>query len=688
MVSAYRLEHITSSGPSAPRASRINFRGGPIACVGLSVKEHSSLPNLQLSPTFADALLENLSLQGSLEAWLSKPLTGLLQQAGLGYTAVLERSAAPWLKRAEVGKASDAWPWELIAAAMEARHPVTGQGWWVCPLASPNSHQWCWVFQPLARHGAEQVRWDQALAGIHASFLAHGLQAWHTLQTQARDLQRMTQVLNVAADWHRHLDLNQLLESIALTATRLLHCDRASIFLWDKTARELVGHPALGIAGKPLRIPDSAGLAGAVLASMEPRRWDRSDPADEVNRQIDHRLGYRTDSLLAVPLLDLKGKAMGVFEVINHQSGEFTVEDQRDLVELARHASAALTRTQQVTHLVATRDRLTRDAINQVQLIGHSPAIEELRNTVNRVGDTDLAVLLLGENGTGKEVVSRQIHYRSKRRHEPFIAVNCAAITETLLESELFGHEKGAFTDAHETRVGKFELANGGTLFLDEIGDMSLSGQAKLLRVLEEKVVVRVGGSSPIKVDVRVIAATNQNLVELVQAKRFREDLYFRLTVVTLNLPPLRERRDDVLLLADFFMTMFCQKIGRTKPEWSAAAKRRLLAHDWPGNVRELRNMVERLAYLTNDPILEESQVDFVRSPRLETRQSEGMDLELTLADATDLFQQKFIEQHILAAGRNITLAAEKLGLQRSNLYRKMKHLGMKPPEEGTRSLR
>ena len=186
--------------------------------------------------------------------------------------------------------------------------------------------------------------------------------------------------------------------------------------------------------------------------------------------------------------------------------------------------------------------RWPQEAAEKVRLIGESPAIEALRSIIRRVADTDLAVLILGENGTGKEVVAQSIHYLSRRRDQPFVAVNCAAIPETLAESELFGHEKGAFTDAHEARRGKFELAAGGTLFLDEIGDLSLGGQAKLLRVMEEKVLVRVGGSTPIHTDARLLAATNQNLAEMVRAKRFREDLYFRLNVVTLDLPPLRER--------------------------------------------------------------------------------------------------------------------------------------------------
>ena len=253
-----------------------------------------------------------------------------------------------------------------------------------------------------------------------------------------------------------------------------------------------------------------------------------------------------------------------------------------------------------LSELLERHEKLVEQAAQDTLLVGESPAIQAVRATARRIADTDLAVLILGENGTGKEVVARAIHFGSRRRKHPFIAVNCAALTETLLESELFGHEKGAFTDAHEARAGKFELASGGTLFLDEIGDMSLAGQSKLLRVLEDKTIVRVGGSRPIHTDVRVLAATNQKLAELVRAKRFREDLYFRLNVVSLELPPLRERGDDVMLLAEHFLQQFCKRAGRRVPKFTAAARKRLESHTWPGNVRELRNLMERLAYLSS----------------------------------------------------------------------------------------
>jgi Nif-specific regulatory protein len=253
--------------------------------------------------------------------------------------------------------------------------------------------------------------------------------------------------------------------------------------------------------------------------------------------------------------------------------------------------------------------------------------------------------------------------------------VNCASLTETLLESELFGHEKGAFTDAHESRAGKFEAATGGTLFLDEIGDMSLSGQAKLLRVLEDKKVVRVGGNREVHTDVRVLAATNQKLAELVRAKRFREDLYFRLNVVSLELPPLRDRGDDILLLADHFLRHFARQAGRRTPKISAAARKRLISHTWPGNIRELRNLTERLAYLSSGDKIEEEDLAFILSPA--DSGAAVIVAGLALSDATDKFQNEYIRQSIERARGNVSLAAKNLGVHRSNLYRKMRQLGM-----------
>ena len=393
-----------------------------------------------------------------------------------------------------------------------------------------------------------------------------------------------------------------------------------------------------------------------------------------IDRRVDTQLHYQTRTLLCVPLRGREGELFGAFELVNKLSGSFTLDDEQALVELAAHAAVALENAQDRQILLSANRQIAEQAAERVRLIGESPAIDALRSIVRRVADTDLAVLILGENGTGKEVVAQSIHYLSRRRDQPFIPVNCAAIPETLAESELFGHEKGAFTDAREARAGKFELAAGGTLFLDEIGDLSLACQAKLLRVLEEKVLIRVGGSTPIHTEVRVLAATNQNLAEMVREKKFREDLYFRLNVVTLELPPLRARGDDVLLMAEHFLTDFCQRARRKVPRLTAAAE---AAHraSWPGNVRELRNLMERLAYLSVADSVEAEDLAFILSPRGQA--PNAPDYNLPLAQATDQFQIEYIRRLIEQSRGNVSQAASRLGVHRSNLYRKMRQLGM-----------
>src|SRR5262249_40722213 len=305
------------------------------------------------------------------------------------------------------------------------------------------------------------------------------------------------------------------------------------------------------------------------------------------NSGVDATSGFQTRSLLCVPLTDSGGERLGALEVMNKQDGRFAPRDTQTLTELAAHAVAALQNVREREALVRHNAHLEGQARLSGRIVGDSTAIQSLRGTVERVARTDLPVLILGESGTGKEVVARAIHFSSRREKHPFIPVNCAAIAETLLESELFGHEKGAFTGADATRAGKFEAASGGTLFLDEIGELSAGGQAKLLRGLEDKVVFRVGGTQPIPVDTRIVAAPNRNLAEAVRAGKFREDLFYRLSVVAIELPPLRARREDILALAEHFLEQFCRDAGRRPVRLSAEARKRLEQHDWPGNVRE-----------------------------------------------------------------------------------------------------
>ncbi len=278
-------------------------------------------------------------------------------------------------------------------------------------------------------------------------------------------VEQLQTLLELAISWHRTHDLTELLNNMAKAAARVLQADRASIFLWDRVGKELVGHPALGVEGSPLRIPDDQGIAGQVLKHGVPMRWDASDDPRAINERVGKQLGYATRSLLAVQLVDNRGRAMGVFEVLNRREGCFTAEDELFLIELAKHAGAALENIQRIDELVRTRDRLVKSASAGLELVGNCPQIDSLRQTIARVAPTDLAVLILGENGTGKEVVSRSLHLQSKRNSQAFVAVNCAAIAETLLGERTVGHEKGAFTDAIASRAGKFELARAARCY-------------------------------------------------------------------------------------------------------------------------------------------------------------------------------------------------------------------------------
>ncbi len=253
--------------------------------------------------------------------------------------------------------------------------------------------------------------------------------------------------------------------------------------------------------------------------------------------------------------------------------------------------------------LVAETKVLKKRVNKKNTIIGESEPVREMRSIIERVAPTDARILITGPNGTGKELVAHQIHEYSQRAKAPFVEVNCAAIPSELIESELFGHEKGSFTSAHKQRKGKFETANGGTLFLDEIGDMSLSAQAKVLRALQENRITRVGGEKDIKVDVRIVAATNKDLKEEIEAKRFREDLYHRLSVILIHVPSLNNRKEDIPLLAEHFISLLCNEMGIPKREIDAAAINELQKIDWTGNIRELRNVIERLLILGSQTI-------------------------------------------------------------------------------------
>jgi len=302
-------------------------------------------------------------------------------------------------------------------------------------------------------------------------------------------------------------------------------------------------------------------------------------------------------------------------------------------------------------------------------IIGESPSIKALISQIEKIANSDSTVLIYGESGTGKELVATTIHYLSKRRDKPLIKINSAAIPEGLVESELFGYEKGAFTGALKRKPGRFELANGGTLFLDEVGDLPLSAQAKLLRVIQERSFERVGGTETVNVDVRLIAATNKNLLEEVKKGRFREDLYYRLNVIPIMIPPLRERREDIPLLIEHFLKKYNSRLGK-EVRLSKEALDALLSYDYPGNVRELENIIERVVVLSTDGVIKKEDLPFVSD--------KGEDRLVTLSEVSQRAEKEYIEKVLRLTGGNKTRAAELLGISRKTLWEKMNTYGIK----------
>lgn len=589
---------------------------------------------------------------------------------------VRNRDWAPFVSR---GEPLRSWPGALLAdvidrdASVWTRHvdesPVI-----LVPTASDRQHVLLLAGPRLAASDLSESLAVGRVLGLRLNQLER-------LAAADRNVTRIRTMNTLARKFAGEPDTQKLLERIAEEATQLLGADRASIFIWDKEKRSLVACPALGVAGGRLFLPDNKGIVGETIQSQKPLIIDDAYADARFDQSVDKKSGYHTRNLLTVPLFDADGSCIGAFQLINKTGGDFTAEDLASLEDFGVETAIAIKNTSELENLVRSNQTLSERVSGNDggTIIGQSDAISAMRGTIERLAATDLPVLILGESGTGKEVAAQALHHNGPRANRPFVAVNCAALTETLLESELFGHEKGAFTDAQSTHIGKFELAEGGTLFLDEIGDMSPGGQAKLLRVLEQKVITRVGGTQTIPVNVRVLAATNANLAESVREKRFRQDLYYRLSVVTLELPPLRDRPEDILPLALFFLKRFCSDARRRPLTLSADAEKRLQMHNWPGNVRELRNLMERVAFLASGERVEAEDLAFILSPQRDTFDdlSDG----IGLAEATNKFQREYIKRAVKRMQGNMSDAAEFLGLHRSNLYRKMRQLGMEVDE-------
>jgi Nif-specific regulatory protein len=415
-------------------------------------------------------------------------------------------------------------------------------------------------------------------------------------------------------------DLDQLLELIIETATRMMDAKASSLLLLDRKTQKLYFKVATGVKGtdiKQFEIDLGQGIAGYVAQTGEPLLIPDVAEDPRWYKEISESIGFKTQSIACVPM-KIKGDIIGVVEIIDKADGSsIRDEDLKILSVFADLAARAIGNARKIEHDKKEIRDLKNELRGKYEIVGESKALRKVISDAIKVANSKTTTLLLGESGTGKELLARLIHRVGPRKNEPMVVLNCAALPETLLEDELFGHEKGAYTGAVAQKIGKFELADGGTIFLDEIGEMSPGMQSKLLRILQEGVFYRVGGNKAIPVDVRVISATNRNIEEDVAQGRFREDLYYRINVVQIHMPPLRERREDIVLLAEHFLDIFKKERGTSDLVISKEAMDLITGYDWPGNVREMKNALERAVVMGNGKqILPEDLPTFACAPQ------------------------------------------------------------------------
>ena len=511
-------------------------------------------------------------------------------------------------------------------------------------------------------------------------------------------------LLELAADLSANLAAAERYHRIVTVARRVIPCDAIALLRLD--AGVLVPVAVDGLRGEaaarrfdPAEHPRLAGI----LAANGPVRFTGADLPDPFDGLFSERgdVLSRAHACMGCPLI-VQGQVIGALTIDALAPGAFDGVADETVAMLGALAGAAMHTIALAESLeqAAARHRLTarqlmRDALERAggELLGASTATERVRREIELLADSELATLITGETGVGKELVAHALHARSRRRKKPLVRVNCAALPESLAESELFGHARGAFTGAVEPRAGKFEIADGGTLFLDEIGDLPLAVQPKLLRVLQSGEVQRIGADHPLRVDVRVIAATNRDLAAEVRAGRFRADLYYRLSVYPLHVPPLRERRDDIPVLSGHFLDLARERIGAGQLRLSREARRLLREHEWPGNVRELEHVLLRAALRASEhqhgatTVIEASHLG-LEPPAIEALPAPPPALaeppvQVPLREAVDAFQTRLILRTIAECGNNWAEAARRLGLQRGNLHRLATRLNVRARSGG-----
>ncbi len=495
----------------------------------------------------------------------------------------------------------------------------------------------------------------------------------------------LQRVLTLCGQINAERELPRLLELIAREGAALLECERVTIFLLDRERCELISQVTLD--GEKIRLDARLGIAGACAMTGQMIKVDNAQQDQRFYTAVDARTSFQTRTVLAIPLRNPAGDVIGTFQCLNTRHAVFTPEDEQVAHALASQAAIAIETAhlvqsfkRQQAQLEAENAQLRKEVdgrFSTQQIIGTSQPIQLIVRLIDQIRDSSVDVLITGESGTGKEMVAKAIHYNSPRARKPFVALNCAALPDTLIESELFGIEKGVATQV-ERRIGKFEEANGGTLFLDEIGDLSPSAQVKILRVLQERVLERVGGRTSIPVDVRVVAATNADLERAIKAGKFRSDLFYRLKVVTIHTPPLREIREDIPVLARTFLHRYCQAIGKPQKSLTPGAVRWLTRYGWPGNVRELENEIKRLVVSVRKvAVAEDDLSEAIREGAQQAGSSAAFAVR-PLKKAVEELEKRLIADALQRCHQNQVKAAKLLGLSRQGLIKKVARYGLK----------
>lgn len=491
------------------------------------------------------------------------------------------------------------------------------------------------------------------------------------LPADARIARDLNALLNISTLLSSIRDPAQLQRSLLETVLDTIPAERGAILLVKENSEELTASYGTDkTSEQPIRVSRSVAekvlREGAAMLSVETKD-------DAVLRDAESLLAAHVCSLLCVPLI-VRDSVIGLIYLDTSNPAHTLDESHLQLLTaVGSIAALAIENVQHVQWLEGENQRLHQEISLEHNMIGESPRMREVFRFIERIAPTDATILIRGESGTGKELVAHAIHANSDRSAKPFVAINCAVLSETLLESELFGYEKGAFTGAVAQKRGRLEVADGGTLFLDEVGELTPATQSKLLRVLQERQFERVGGTRTLSVDVRIIAATNRNLEDAIKDGTFRQDLYYRLNVISLTLPPLRDRREDIPLLAYHFVAKYSKKCKRLVSGIAPETRNCLLAYDWPGNVREMENAIERAVVLGNSDVI---MPDDLPESLLATS-PQPQDLP-NYQQAVNEMKKKFILQAIEQANGNYTDAAKSLGIHPTNLHRLIRTLGLR----------